>query len=311
MSNGSRRRPDLNGAPAGLLETLASGRILVGDGAIGTLLIERGLASGESPEAWNLSRPEVLEEIARRYREAGADLIQTNSFGASPLKLARHGLSERAEEINRRAVEIARSGAGGGALIAASCGPSGRILRPYGDADPQEVFESFLRQARALVAAGAQAVCVETMSDLAEAMLAVKAAKSVSPALPVLATMTFDRTRRGFFTIMGNDVSSAAAGLADAGADVVGSNCGNGIENMIAIAREFRATTRLPLLIRSNAGMPQIDGERAVYPESPAFMAEKSRELVEAGVSIIGGCCGTTPEHVRALRAMVEPASAS
>ncbi len=292
--------------PRGILERIAAGETLVGDGALGSLLLARGLAPGECPESWNLSRPEVIEEIASLYREAGADILQTNTFGASPMKLARHGLAERTEEINRLAVEIARRAAAGRAFVCASCGPSARLLKPYGDADPQEVLESFERQARILIEAGVQAFCVETMTDLAEAVLAVKAAKSVSPSTPVMATMTFDRTPRGFFTIMGNDVPSSAAGLADAGADIVGSNCGNGIENMVEIAREFRRSTRLPVLIQSNAGLPEIVAGQAVYSETPEFMAGKARDLIEAGVSIIGGCCGTTPEHVRAMRRAVD-----
>jgi 5-methyltetrahydrofolate--homocysteine methyltransferase len=158
----------------------------------------------------------------------------------------------------------------------------------------------------ALAAAGVDAVCVETMTDLAEAQLAVRAAKAALPEVPVLATMTFDPTPRGYFTIMGVSVAKAAAGLAEAGADAIGSNCGNGIEHMVALAREFRAASRLPLVIQANAGLPKSVGGRTVYDETPAFLAGKARELLAIGVSVIGGCCGTTPEHIRALRAMVD-----
>jgi len=304
---GARGRP---AAARGLLERLAAGEVLVGDGAIGSLLIDEGLSPGECPEAWNLTRPDLLETIAASYRDAGADFIATNTFGGSPLKLAAYGLEGKTEEINRRAVELARRGAGGRALVVASCGPSGRILEPYGDTDPGEVLESFARQMRVLAGAGVDAVCIETMTDLGEAVLAVRAAKSAAPSLPVMATMTFDRTSRGFFTIMGNTIAASAAALADAGADVVGSNCGNGIENMIDIAREMRAASRLRILIQSNAGLPEIRGDRAVYPETPSFMAEKARELLAIGVSIVGGCCGTTPEHIAALRAVVDRSAA-
>jgi len=165
---------------------------------------------------------------------------------------------------------------------------------------------SFRRQMSALVAAGVDAVLVETMTDLAEARLAVRAAKAVSPALPVLATMTFDPTPRGFFTVMGVTVAAAAAGLAEAGADAVGSNCGNGIVQMVAIAKEFRRHTALPLVIQANAGMPKLVEGRLEYDESPAFFAEQARELAAIGVAVIGGCCGTTPAHIAALRAMVD-----
>ena len=289
-----------------LLERLAGGEILVADGAVGTLLFEKGLKPGECPESINLARPEILEEIAGLYLAAGADVIQTNTFGGSSLKLAAYALGEAAEDINRIAVTAVRRVLGERAYVSGSCGPTGRILKPYGDADAEELYDSFHKQIQALVSAGADCVCVETMVDLEEAKLAVRAAREVSPDTPVMATMTFDATPRGFYTIMGVDIKQAASGLAEAGADVVGSNCGNGIENMIKIAREFRECTGLPLIIQSNAGMPETKDGATVYPETPEFMADRAAELIEAGVSIIGGCCGTTPEHTAALRRMVD-----
>ena len=289
----------------GLLERLAAGEVLVGDGAWGTLLMARGLAPGAAPETLNLTQPGTLEEIARLYVEAGADLVTTNSFGGSPARLARYGLEARTEEINRAAVEAVRRAVGGRAWVSASVGPSGHVLRPYGDGDPAEIGAGFERQIRALAAAGADLVCVETMIDLAEAVLAVRAARAVAPGLPVMATLTFEPTRRGFFTVMGASVEQTARELEAAGADVVGSNCGNGSEVMVAIAREFRARTSRPLAIQPNAGLPEPRGGATVYPETPAFMAGQARELVRAGVAIVGGCCGTTPEHIRALRAVV------
>ncbi|MGA2383714.1 MAG: homocysteine S-methyltransferase family protein [Gemmatimonadales bacterium] len=289
-----------------LLERLAAGELLVGDGALGTMLLERGLKPGQPPESLTLSRPEVLEEIARLYLDAGADLLETNTFGGSPLKLALHGLEAETERINGEAVRAVRRVAEGRAYVVASVGPSGRLPEPYGDVSQAELYASFRRQIAALVAAGADCICVETMTDLTEATQAVRAAKDVAPSVPVLATMTFDPTPRGYFSIIGVTVAAAASGLEQAGADAVGSNCGNGVEHMIAIAREFRAAGRLPLVIQPNAGLPRIAGGRTVYDETPAFLADKARELVSLGVSIIGGCCGTTPEHIRALRAMVD-----
>lgn len=262
--------------------------------------------SGPCPEAMNLERLEILEEIARRYLEAGADIIQTNTFGASPLKLAPHGLDVRAEEINRRAAEAVRNVVGGDVYVSGSCGPCGRLLKPLGDVEADEVRESFTQQMKALTEAGVDVICVETMTDLAEAAVAVEAAKSVAPEVPVMATMTFDPTPRGFFTMMGVSVEKAAEGLKAAGADIVGSNCGNGIVGMIEVARQFRDCTDLPVIIQSNAGLPEMKGEELVYSETPEFMAEKAQALVDMGVSIIGGCCGTTPDHIRALRKMVD-----
>jgi 5-methyltetrahydrofolate--homocysteine methyltransferase len=285
-----------------LLERLGRGELLVADGAMGTLLFARGLRQGDCPEAWNLESPGALEEIARSYLDAGADLVQTNTFGGSPLKLAQYGLESKVQEVNRAAVRAVRAAVGDRALVSGSCGPSGKLLLPHGDTEPERVYESFESQMEALIDGGVDLICVETMTDLTEATLAVRAAKAVSAQVPVVATMTFDPTPRGYYTIMGITIESAARGLAEAGADVVGSNCGNGIEKMVEIARELRRHSDLPLIIQSNAGLPElVDGE-LIYQEAPDFMAEKARELLAAGVSIIGGCCGTTPEHIRAFR---------
>ena len=288
-----------------LLERLQAGDTLVGDGAWGTMLMARGLRPGDPPEGLNLKQPEVLEAIAAEYVEAGADLITTNTFGGSPARLRQFGLDGNTEAINRAAVEAVRRAVQGRAYVSASVGPCGHVLKPYGDADPAEIQSGFERQIRALADAGADLVCIETMTDLAEAILAVRAVRVAAPHLPVIATMTFDRTRRGFFTVMGTNVPQAAKGLADEGADILGSNCGNGSETMVEIAREFRAATSLPLAIQPNAGLPEPRDGALVYPESPGFMAEQARHLLEAGVAIIGGCCGTTPDHIRALRALL------
>ncbi|MFQ5637730.1 MAG: homocysteine S-methyltransferase family protein [bacterium] len=285
-----------------ILDRIKKGETLVGDGAMGTMLFQRGLQQGECPEALNLSKPELLAEIASLYVRAGADIVQTNTFGASPMKLAEYGLAEKTEAINSQAVTATKKAVAGRAYVSGSCGPSGQILKPYGEAAPDDLYRGFERQMRALIAAGVDVVCVETMTDLREAILAIKAAKSVSTSIPVIATMTFDATPRGFYTIMGTNVKEAAAGLQAAGADIVGSNCSNGLEKMIEIAREFKQVSASPLIIQSNAGLPENRNGVLVYPESPEFFAEKTRELVKLGVSIIGGCCGTNPDTIRAIR---------
>ena len=284
---------------------LAAGDVLVGDGAWGTMLMAHGVRPGEAPESLNLTQAGVIEEIASLYVEAGADLITTNTFGGSPARLRQFGLDGQTEAVNRAAVEAVRRAARGRAYASASVGPSGHLMKPYGDADPADIGAGYERQIRALAEAGADLVCVETMTDLAEAVLAVRAARSVAPDLPVMATMTFETTRRGFFTVMGVSVEQAVRGLSEAGADILGSNCGNGSGTMVAIAREFRALTGLPIAIQPNAGLPEPRDGSLVYPETPEFMAEHARGLLAAGVAIIGGCCGTTPAHVRALRGIV------
>jgi 5-methyltetrahydrofolate--homocysteine methyltransferase len=289
-----------------LINRLKDGEILVADGAIGTMLMDYGLKPGEPPESFNLTRPQVLEEIASLYLDAGVDIIQTNTFGASPLRLSIYSLEDKMEEINRNAVLAVRKVVKDQAYIAASCGPSGKLLKPYGDTEPEEVYNSFERQIKALVSAGVDAICIETMTDLVEATLAIKAVKAVSPSTPVMATMTFDPTPRGFYTVMGASVKESAQRLQQAGADIIGSNCGNGIENMIKISQEFKKHSTLPIIIRSNAGLPEMQGDKPIYPETPEFMAEKAKELIQSGVSIIGGCCGTTPQHIQAIRRMVD-----
>jgi len=287
-----------------LLDRLRAGEILVGDGAIGSMLIAHGLEPGQCPDLITLEEPDVIATIGREYLEAGAELLTTNTFGASPAKLADYGLDDRAEEINRNAVAILREVAAGEAYVSASCGPSGRILEPYGDTSEEELYASFERQMSAVT--DADVICVETMSDLREAALAVRAAKAMQPDKPVMATMTFDETPRGFFTIMGTSITDAIAGLLEAGADVVGSNCGNGLEKMIEITGEFRAATSSPVLIQSNAGQPVLVKGAVHYQEGPDFFAEHTPDMIAAGTSIIGGCCGTTPDHIRAVRKVIQ-----
>lgn len=289
-----------------LLSRLQEKEILVGDGAMGTFLFQRGLKSGESPESINLSHPDILCEIADLYFKAGADIVQTNSFGGSPLKLAQYGLDNKTEEINQIAAQCVRQIVGEKAYVSGSCGPTGKMLRPLGEVKINDMQEGFQRQIKGLVKGGVDIVCVETMTDLTEATLAVKAAKIIAPNLPIMATMTFDPAPQGFFTIMGVSITQAAKDLTEAGADVIGSNCGNGLEKMIQIAREFREVTDLPIIIQSNAGKPEMKKGKLDYPESPVFFGEKVTDLKQAGVSIIGGCCGTTPEHIRAIRQAVD-----
>ena len=285
---------------------LREGEVLCGDGAWGTMLMARGLGPGESPETMNLSHPEVLAEIAQRYIAAGAQLVTTNTFGGSPLKLASSGLEGRTEEVNAAAVAAIRPVADERAYVSASVGPTGALLAPYGETAPEEVRAAFERQIRALVGAGADVICIETMIDLAEARLAIEAARSASADIPIIATMTFERIPRGFFTIMGVSVAEACAGLEEAGADVVGSNCGNGTDAMVEVAAELVAHTSLPVIIQPNAGLPEIREGEVVYPETPAFMAQRVGRLLDLGVGIIGGCCGTGPEHVRTMRAAID-----
>ncbi len=289
-----------------LKSRLAAGDMLLSDGAIGTRLQAAGLGPGEAPESWNQTRPEILEEVAAAYIAAGSDLVHTNSFGGSPLRLAVHGLADRCEEINLAAAGAAVRGAAGRGLVSGSIGPCGQLLAPLGNADPTDVLDGFRVQARALMAGGADLLTVETMTDLAEAVLAVQAAREAVGDGTVLATMTFEPTDRGCFTIMGNDVPTVARELAAAGADVVGSNCGQGSVGMLAVARELAGATDLPLMIQANAGLPVLEEGKVRYPESPDQMAGIIQDLEGCGVRITGGCCGSTPAHIAAMRAVLD-----
>ena len=284
-----------------LLERL-SGGVLVSDGAMGSLLQSQGLPAGASPESWCLSRPDVVRGVAEAYFSAGSDIVLTNSFGGSPLKLARHGLAERTAEVNRAAAILAREAAGSGRLVAGSVGPTGRILRDEGgDATPEELYEAFREQVVGLADGGVDAICVETMSSLAEALEAVRAAREHT-GLPVMCTFSFAPSRRGFRTMMGLSPEVAARETAAAGANVIGTNCGNGIDNMIEIVRQMRAAVpELPILAQANAGIPELIDGVTVYAETPEYMSSRVCELVEAGATIVGGCCGTTPKHIAAI----------
>jgi len=290
------------------LDRVQSGEVLVADGAMGSLLMDMAgdLVKGSCPEAVNLARPEILEKVAELYFDAGADIIQTNTFGGSPLKLSDYKMEEKTEEINRTAVQAVRKVIKKEAYLSASVGPSGKLLKPLGPVSEDEIFESFRRQVKVLIDYEVDVICVETMIDIKEAVLAVKAVRDISKTMPVMSTMTYNPSPRGFFTVMGSTVAKAAAEGEAAGANIVGSNCGNGIENMVLIAREYREQTKLPLIIQANAGLPELKDDKPFYPETPEFMAGKVKDLIDAGVVIVGGCCGTTPDHIRAFRRTVD-----
>ena len=285
-----------------LLEQIAEGKVLISDGAMGTILHIKGLRAGECPEAWCISHPNVVKGIAEAYIAAGADIVETNSFGGSSLRLASYHLAEKAQEINRAAAALAREAIGNRGYVAASVGPTGLFLKQEGGkTTPEEIYASFKEQMIALAEGGADALCIETMSSLNEAIQAIRAAKE-NTTLPVICTFTFDSKPRGFFTMMGVTPEKAAKEAAAAGADIVGANCGNGIANMIEITRKMRAAVpKVPILVHANAGMPVYEGGKTVFKETPEYMASFVPELIQTGANIIGGCCGTTPDHIAAM----------
>jgi len=287
---------------ATLLDRLAAGEILITDGAMGTLLQAAGLQPGECPEAWNLSHPEVVRGIAAAYLAAGSDIVETNSFGGTRFKLREYGLADYVADFNAAAARLAREAVGECAFVAASVGPTGQILEDEGgDANEAALYDAYQEQVIALAAGGADAVCIETMSSLLEMLQAIRATKEHTE-LIVISTFTFAAGARGPRTVMGVDPARAAEEAVDAGADIVGANCGSGIAGMIEVARLMRAAVpHTPIIIQPNAGLPVYEGGRTVFKETPAEMAARVPELLAAGVNILGGCCGTTPDHIAAL----------
>ena len=282
------------------MDRLARGELLISDGATGTYLQDRGLEPGGCPEEFNASHPEILTGMAREYFEAGSDMVLTNSFGGNRFMLKKYGYEDRMVEFNRLAAQHARSQAPPGHHVVASVGPTGEFLEPLGEVTEAEMLEAFTEQIIALKEGGADGVVIETKTSLEEAALAIKAAKENTD-MVVFSTMVFDKGPRGFFTMMGVTPEQGVKGLQEAGADIVGANCGNGIDVMIELARELRQITDGYLLIHSNAGIPSIVDGEIVYPETPEYMAERFKILADMGINILGGCCGTGPEHIRSL----------
>ena len=275
-------------------------RILVGDGAMGTELIKRGLEPGACPDIWNLDHPDRVLDVLAAYRKAGAETLITDTFGANRWKLAGFGLEARVRDINVAAAKLARKAAGKDAFVLGDIGPTGRFMEPLGT-DPRSAFvEVFAEQARALAEGGADAIILETFTSLDEILAGVEAARSAG--LPVIASMSFARDAAGtFHTIMGNGVAESAKALDKAGAAVIAANCGLGAESYAEIAAGLASATSRPVMVQPNAGMPQLIGGKTVFPMTPSEFASYVPALAAAGARIIGGCCGTSPEHIRAV----------
>lgn len=284
-----------------LISLLSNGKRFVFDGAMGTMLQAAGLSSGDCPELWNVENPAPVMEVMRAYIAAGSDIVSTNSFGGSRVKLGKYGLEDRVSELNRAAAAIGRQAAGEGRYVAASMGPTGELMEPYGDLTREQVVEAFAEQAAALAEGGADVLLLETFSDLNELLAGLEGARRAG--LPVFCTLAFDTGGR---TMMGTTPEAAAKALEEAGADAIGANCGGGPEQLLPVAEQLRAATSLPILIQPNAGLPELVAGRPVYPASPAFMAEYAHKLMAAGVQMLGGCCGTTPEHLAAIAQVVK-----
>lgn len=274
------------------------GKVTVTDGAWGTELDKLGCPGGYCREEWNLSNPDKVRQVAESYVQAGSRIILTNTFGGNRISLTKHGFGDKVREFNKAGAEISKQAAGDKALVFGSMGPTGKIVM-MGEISEDDLLQAFTEQAQALAEGGADAIVVETMTELAEAVAAVKAAASTG--LPMAACMTYDSGKDKTSTMMGVTPQQAVQALTEAGADIIGCNCGIGIENYIAVAGLMRAETDRPIWVKANAGLPEVEGDKVVYRMSPQEFAEKVQGLIDAGANIIGGCCGTSPEFIQAV----------
>jgi 5-methyltetrahydrofolate--homocysteine methyltransferase len=290
-----------------ITDEIKDARILICDGGWGTQLFEMGLKSGECPELWNATNRDKVLEIARSYVDAGADIIETNSFGGSSINLSRHGIKERAYELNKFAAEISREAAQDRVHVAGSIGPCGKMLIT-GDVSEEELYESFAEQAEALEDGGADAAIIETMIDALEASVAVRAVKE-NTKLEIIASATCNKTPSGEFrTMMGSSIREMAEVTLNEGAEIIGTNCGNGTDLMVEIVAAIKYLfPSIPIIVQSNAGLPFMDDLGNIrYPETAEYMASRIPALINAGANIIGGCCGTTPEYIEAFKQAVQ-----
>jgi 5-methyltetrahydrofolate--homocysteine methyltransferase len=284
-------------------ELLDSGEPIVADGAMGTMLMANGLEFGDPPELWNLEHPEIIRRVQRGYLAAGAQVLLTNTFGGNRLRLELHGRQDRVDQLNRTAAVLARvevDAADHPAIVAGDIGPSGQLMTAIGGTlTPEIAREVFAEQARALAAGGADVIWIETMSDVAETVAAIRGAKDAAPDLPVIATMSFDTRGR---TMMGVTPEQAAAAMLEAGAAAIGGNCGNGPEELVPVIERMRAAYPDAILVaKGNVGMPQLVGMAVEYETTPSTMAEFARKFRDAGANVIGACCGSTPPHLQAM----------
>lgn len=282
-----------------VIQKLLARQPIITDGAWGTQLQARGLQTGDFPDAWNLTYPDRVLEVARAYVQAGSRIILTNTFGANRLRLGENNLAGQVENINIKGVQISKQAANEQSLVFASIGPTGKMLLA-GETTPEELRATFEEQARALAKAGPDALVIETMTDLAEAEAAIAAARTTG--LPVVACMVFDSGKDKDRTMMGVTPEQAAEALTKAGADVIGANCGQGIAGFLPICRRLHAATDRPIWIKANAGLPQVKDGRPVYQTTPQEFAAHAKELLPLGAAFIGGCCGTSPEFIKVLK---------
>jgi methionine synthase I (cobalamin-dependent) len=285
-----------------MIRKLLENKPVICDGAVGTMLYSLGAPVGQSVDQLCVTAPDLVREVHSAYVEAGAQIIETNTFGANRVMLDSHGLGGMVREINMAGAKLARECAGDGVAVAGSVGPTGKLMSPYGPLSAAEAASAFSEQIEALCESSVDLIIIETMADIHEAESAVRAAKSVCPGMPVICQMSFAQEGR---TMMGVDPKGAVEALETLGADVIGANCGSGPHDMWEVMRQMAEYATVPLIAQPNAGFPQLVHGRSVYVATPDYLADYARRFVELGVAIVGGCCGATPDHIRAISAAV------
>ncbi len=287
------------------IERLSQKKILVSDGAWGTEFFKLGLRPGECPELWNETNRDAVFNVAQKYIEAGSDIISTNSFGGSSIKLSHYGLTNKVYELNKLAAEISREAAGE-KLVMGSVGPSGKFLMA-GDISSEEMIDSFTKQIEGLIDGGVDAILLETFYDIEEAECAVKAARNFED-VALICSFTYDRTSSGEYrTMMGATPKDALQAMITLGVDIIGVNCGGGYNIMLDLVKELRDFSHnIPILVQPNAGLPETIDGKIFYSESPEVISNLIRGYLNAGINIIGGCCGTTPEHIKMIRKVTD-----
>ncbi len=290
-----------------IIDELKKPGILLCDGAMGTELQKRGMAVGACPEEYNITNPQFIKEIHSDYFDSGARIVETNTFGANRLRMKFYGFENRVKEINIAGAALARQVCPLNCFVAGSIGPLGEMIEPLGEISEQQAYEVFTEQVNALQEGGVDILFIETMMSLDEVVIAVKAAKENS-SLPVSATMTFELGKAGLRTPWGIDTKTAVETLSSLRVDIIGSNCGKGFDEMIEVIKEMKQWTNLPLLAQANAGLPEWVEGISVYNETPEIIAPKIKKLISLGIKLIGGCCGTTPAHIKMMSEVISDA---
>ena len=275
------------------------------DGAMGTMLMAAGHADVKTPILLNVEQPELVTGIHSQYYAAGADVVITNTFGGNPFKLAADGLEQQMADLNRRGVELTRKACPEDKFVAGDIGPCGQMLKPLGEVSPEEAQENFFLQAEILIEAGVDLITIETMYSLDEALTAVQGVRKAGDIL-LLASITFTKTKNGFFTMMGESVPQCASALMDAGADMIGANCTLSSADIIDLTKILKDAAAKPILIQPNAGKPVTRKGMTFYEQTPSEFAGDAAKIVEAGADMIGGCCGTTPEFIQAIAKVID-----